>query len=282
MNKQTSSYWILYIASLLLALNAVVVKIAARTFSGPFISSVRFLLGIVFVSASLLVFKQGFRIHNKKSWMWRGIWGAASMIAYYLAIQLTSSGRATLLLNTYPLFVAILGFLLFKEKIMKYTIVSLIFCTAGVLFVLHDGSDYNIWGDLIALGGGIAAGFAVQFVKKSRETDNSLIIYLSPCLFGLSILPLTFREFGRIDLHGFFLLFSVALLSFLAQSLSAYGYKAISASKGSVIFFVQTALAIVFSIFIDEKLSSRFLVGLGLIVVGLIINNFKNIKSACK
>lgn len=279
MNKKNSSYWILCVASLLLALNAVVVKIAAGTFSGPFISSFRFLLGIGFVSASLLVFKQGFRIHNKRSWIMRGIWGAASMIAYYQAIQLTSSGRATLLLNTYPLFVAILGFLIFKEKIMKYTIISLLFCTAGVLFVLHDGSDYNIWGDLIALGGSIAAGFAVQFVKKSRETDNSFIIYLSPCLFGLSILPLTFREFVRIDFHGFFLLLAVALLSFLAQSLSAYGYKAISASKGSVVFFLQTALAIVFSIFIDEKLSARFFVGLGLIVVGLAIHNYKTIKS---
>lgn len=279
MNKKTHSYLMLYVASVLMALNAVVVKLASKAFSGPFISSMRFLLGILFVSASLLLFKKGFRVVNKKSWMLRGIWGAASMIAYYLAIQLTSSGRATLLMNMYPLFVAILGFLLFNEKISKNTIISLFFCTAGVLFVLHDGSDYSIFGDLIALAGGLAAGFAVQFVKRSRETDNSLILYLSPCLFGLTTLPFTFREFGHINLHGFAFLFAVALLSFLAQFLMAYGYKEISASKGSIVFYLQTALAIAFSIFIDEKLTVRFFTGLGLILFGLAINNYRTIKN---
>jgi drug/metabolite transporter (DMT)-like permease len=280
MNKRNISYWMLYAASVLFALNSVIVKIAAKMFSGLFISSVRFLLGIVFISASLVLLKKGFRIRNKKAWMWRGISGATAMIAYYLAIQLTSSGRATLLVNTYPLFVAILGFLVFKEKISRRVIVSLAFCTAGILFVLKDGSHYNIYGDLIALGSGIASGFAVHFIKISRETDNSAIIYLSPCLFGLTMLPLTYSEFGNISTRGFALLFLVGLLTFLAQCFMAYGYKQISASRGSIVFYLETALAIVFSIFIDEKFSRRFLVGLALIILGLIVNNYKGAEDS--
>jgi drug/metabolite transporter (DMT)-like permease len=207
MNKKKSSYLMLYAASGLFALASVIVKIASRMYSGLFISSVRFLFGIVFISASLLLLKKGFRIHNKKAWILRGISGAAAMIAYYLAINRTSSGRATLLVNTYPLFVAILGYLIFKEKISRNTIGSLILCTAGVWLVLNYGSHYNIYGDLIALGSGIASGFAVQFIKKARETDNSLIIYLSPCLFGLAMLPLTYREFRSVNPQGFLLLF---------------------------------------------------------------------------
>jgi drug/metabolite transporter (DMT)-like permease len=270
----------LYAASVLFALTSVFVKIAARTYSGLFISSVRFLLGIVFVSASLRFMKKGFRVHNKKAWIMRGISGATAMIAYYLAIHLTSSGRATLLVNTYPLFVAIIGSIIFKEKISRNTIISLIFCTAGVLFVLKDGSHYNIYGDLIALGSGIASGFAVHFVKKCRETDNSIVIYLSPCLFGLAMLPLTYGEFRNISPRGFVLLLCIGLLTFLAQFFMAYGYKEISASKGSVIFYLETALAILFSLFINEKISQKFLVGLGLIIFGLIINNYKDIKDS--
>jgi drug/metabolite transporter (DMT)-like permease len=273
MNKKKSSYLMLYMASALFALTSVIVKMASRMYSGLFISSVRFLFGIVFISASLLLLKKGFRIHNKKAWIGRGISGAGAMIAYYLAIHRASSGRATLLANTYPLFVAIIGYMIFKEKIVRNTIGSLIFCTAGVLLVLNDGSHYNIFGDLIALGSGIASGFAVHFIKKGRETDNSFIIYLSPCLFGLAMLPLTYREFGSVNPKGFLLLFLIGLLSFLAQFLMAYGYKEISASKGSVVFYLETALAIVFSIFIGERLSVRFLAGLGLILLGLLINN---------
>jgi drug/metabolite transporter (DMT)-like permease len=270
----------LYAASVLFALNAVVVKIASRMYSGLFISSIRFLFGIVFISASLLLLKQGFRIHNKKAWILRGVSGATAMVSYYFAIQLTSSGRATLLVNTYPLFVAILGFLIFKEKISRNSIVSLAFCTAGVLFVLNDGSNYNIYGDLIALGSGIASGFAVHFIKIGRKTDNSLVIYLAPCLFGLAMLPRTYGEFGNIHPRGFVLLFLIGLLSFLAQFFMAYGYKEISASKGSIVFYLETALAIVFSIFINEKLSARFLTGLGLILLGLIINNYRGTEDS--
>jgi drug/metabolite transporter (DMT)-like permease len=280
MNKTNGSYLMLYAASVLFALNAVIVKIAAKTFSGLFISSIRFLFGILFISASLLLLKKSFRIHNKKSWILRGVSGAIAMISYYLAIQLTSSGRATLLVNTYPLFVAILGFLLFKEKISGHSIVSLVFCMAGVLCVLNDGSHYNIYGDLIALGSGIASGFAVHFIKISRETDSSLVIYLSPCLFGLAMLPLKHGELGKINAHGFILLFSIGLLTFLAQVLMAYGYKEISASKGSIVFYLETALAILFSLLIGERLSSRFLAGLGLILIGLFINNYKGVEDS--
>jgi drug/metabolite transporter (DMT)-like permease len=272
----------LYAASALFALNSVIVKIASRMYSGLFISSVRFLLGIVFISVSLLLWKKGFRIHNKKAWLLRGIAGAAAMISYYLAIHLTSSGRATLLVNTYPLFVAILGFLIFKEKISRNTIVSLVVCTTGVLLILNDGSNYNIYGDMIALGSGIASGFAIHFIKQSRETDNSIVIYLSPCLFGLAVLPLAYREFGIINPRGFALLFLIGLLSFLGQFFMAYGYKEILASKGSIIFYLETALAIAFSIFIDERLSARFFAGLGFIILGLILNNYRETKDATK
>jgi drug/metabolite transporter (DMT)-like permease len=280
MNKKKLSYGMLYVSSVLFALNAVFVKIAARTYSGLFISSIRFLLGIAFVSASLLILKKGFRIHNKKVWIGRGISGAVSMILYYLAIHQTSSGRATLLVNTYPLFVAILGWLIFKEKLSYTIILSLFFCTAGVLFVLNDGSHYNRIGDLTALGAGISAGFAVHFIKKSRETDNSIVIYLSPCIFGLAVLPLTYSEFGKIDRDGAALLLVIGLLTFLGQFLMAYGYKEVSASKGSIVFFMETALAIVFSMFIAERLSARFLAGLGLIILGLAINNYKSAKDS--
>jgi len=280
MNKKTLSYGMLYLASVLLALAAVIVKIAARTFSGLFIATFRFLIGIVLISAALLWLKKGFHVYNKKAWILRGIWGSISMVAYYRAIQLTSSGRATLLVNTYPLFVAILGFLIFKEKITRGTILGLAFCTAGILFVLNDGSHYDVFGDLIALGSGLAAGFAVHYVKICRETDNSIVIYLSPCLLGLVLLPATYREFRNIRLEGFVLLFLIGLLTFLAQSLMAYGYKEISASRGSVVFFLQTALAIVFSIFVDERLSVRFFAGLGLIIIGLALNNYRALQDS--
>ena len=267
----------LYISSILFALNSVIVKIAAKNYSGMFISSIRFIIGIILTAAAVIYLKKGFRVNNKKAWILRGISGAVSMICYYIAINITSSGRATLLVNTYPLFVAVLGFLLFKEKISKSIIISLIFCTTGVFFVLYDGSNYNITGDLFALAGGIAAGFAVQYIKQGRERDNSFIIYLSPCIFGLVIFPFTFNEFSNLTVNGSVILFLIGLITFLAQLFMAYGYKEIQASKGSIIFYLETILAILFSLFIDERLSIKFFIGLAFVILGLIINNYEKV-----
>ncbi len=283
MNKKYLSYSMLYLSAVLFAVNSVIVKIAAENFSGLFISTIRFVFGIVFTVSAIFFTKEKFKIINKKYWLLRGIAGAIAMICFYVAIHLTSSGRTTLLEKIYPIFVTILGFLLYKEKITKNIVISLICCTVGVFFVLYDGSDYNIIGDLIALCSGIAASFAILFLKKGRETDSSLIIYLSPCLFGMVTLPFTFNEFANITLNGFVLLFFIGLLTFLAQVMMTYGYKEIPASKGSIIFYLETILTILLSLLIiDEILTVRFFIGFALVIIGLIINNYSRILSINK
>lgn len=274
MNKQFLSYAMLYLSAILFAVNSVIVKIAAQTYSGLFISSIRFLFGILFTIIAIRLSGQELRVINKKYWILRGIFGAVAMILFYVAIHLTSSGRTALLEKVYPIFVTIFAYLLYREKITKNIIISLALCTGGVFFILYDGSRYNIIGDLIAICGGIASSFAVIFIKKARETDSSLMIYLSPCLFGTIAIPFTFGEFTGITVNGFILLFLIGLLTFVAQVMMTYGYKEVPASKGSIIFYLETILTIFLSLLIvDEVITSRFIIGCMLVILGLVVNN---------
>ena len=264
----------LYLSAVLFAVNSVIVKIAAQTYSGLFISSIRFLFGIFLTIIAIRLSGQKFRIINKKYWILRGIAGAIAMICFYVAIHLTSSGRTALLEKIYPIFVTIFSYLLYREKITKNIIFSLILCTIGVFFILYDGSEYYLIGDLIALCAGIAASFAIIFIKKARETDSSLMIYLSPCIFGMITLPFTFGEFTEITPNGFIFLFLIGILTFVAQVMMAYGYKEVPASKGSIIFYLETILTIFLSLMIvDEIITTRFIIGCTLVILGLLINN---------
>ena len=200
------------------------------------------------------------------------------MICFYVAINLTSSGRTALLEKVYPIFVTIFSYLFYREKITKNIVFSLIVCISGVFFILYDGSDYSIVGDLIALLGGLAASFAIIFIKKARETDSSLIIYLSPCIFGMLTMPCTFNEFGNITVNGFILLFIISALTFVAQVMMTYGYKEVPASKGSIIFYLETIITIFLSlIIVDEVITVRFIIGSILVILGLIVNNSPNL-----
>ncbi len=274
MRKIFLSYAMLYMSACLFALNSVIVKIASESYSGIFISSIRFLFGILFTISAIIISGEGFRINNKKYWVLRGVAGAVAMISFYVAINITSSGRTAMIEKIYPIFVTILGFLFFREKVTKGIIASLVLCTAGLFFIMYDGSKYNIAGDLIAILSGIAASFAIIFIKKARETDNSLIIYLSPCIFGIVTIPFSFNEFSLITTNGFFLLLLIGFLTFAAQVMMAYGYKEVPAAKGSIIYYLETVLTILLSIVIvNEVITVRFIIGCILVMLGLIINN---------
>lgn len=264
----------LYVSAVLFAVNSVIVKMAAQYFSGLFISSIRFLIGILLTVFTIYITGQKFRIINKKYWILRGIAGAIAMICFYVGIHLTSSGRTALLEKVYPVFVTIFSLVIYKEKFSKNIIYSLILCTAGVFFILYDGSEYSFIGNLIGLCAGISASFAVIFIKKSRETDSSLIVYLSPCVFGMLTMPFTYGEFTNITTNGFMLLLIIGILTFVAQVMMAYGYKEVPASKGSIIFYLETIITIFLSLMIvDEIITARFIIGCSLVIMGLVINN---------
>ena len=159
-------------SNIFFALTAIFVKIIPDTFSGVYISFFRFASGIIFVVFSILITKSGFRITDKKTFILRGATGAFAMTLYFFAIKYTSSGRATLLTNTFPVFVALFGVLFFKEKIYLRNILSIIICVAGVFFVFYDGSHYPFIGDLLGIISAVFAGMALHFLKKMRNDNN--------------------------------------------------------------------------------------------------------------
>ena len=108
------------------------------------------------------------------------------------------------------------------------------------------------------------------------------MLYLSPCLLGLVLfafvpaaaeLPGAGGSGGPV---GLLLLFGVGGGAFLAQALMAKGYASIPAGKGSVVFYLETALTVLLGvIFVGERFNLRFAAGLALILGGLALNHVR-------
>ena len=96
-------------------------------------------LGILII----LIWKKEIIFKDKINLLFRGIWGAVSMICLYIAIKMTNSGRAILLNNTGPIFAGVFGFLFFKEKINIKIVLSLLLCIIGAILIFYDGSKSN-------------------------------------------------------------------------------------------------------------------------------------------
>lgn len=265
----------LFAAGTVFAVTALFVKFASAYFPGLFVSASRFLIGAVLCAIAIAIRRPRFDSSMLKLILIRGIVGSLSMIATYVAISLTGPGRATLLSNTYPVFVGIFGALLFGEKPTRTIVLSLILCTAGAVLVIQDHSGSSLAGDLSALAGSVLAGLAVNFVRRASLAGvDPFVLYLSPCLFGLGLFaaaPLPSAD--RFSLEGIGALVIVGAGAFFAQALMARGYRTVAANKGSIVFYWETALTVLLGMmFAGERINARFVAGLVLIAAGLLVN----------
>jgi len=264
----------LYAAAFVFAFTNLFVKLAGGGFSGLFVSGSRFAIGVALATLAVLARKRRFDRAILPDLLLRGLFGAFSMVASYVAITLTSPGRAVLLANTYPVFVTIFGVIFFGEKPGKRVWGSLALCVAGAVLVVRDGSGADIAGDIIAIVSSLFAGIAVNYVRRaSTRGVDPFLLYLSPAIFGLPVLffaPLPTAFPGFLPL---LFLLGVGVGAFGAQALMAWGYRSVSASKGSVTFFLETGLTVLLgALFVGETLSLRFALGLALIFAGLWYN----------
>ena len=273
MKKETLGEFSLVLSCVFFACMAIFVKMAAGSFSGVFISAFRFVIGLLLGGLLLAFSRTPLKIARKKILAIRGALGMVAMLTYFIAIQMTGSGRATLLLNTFPIFVALFGALFFHQPINHSKILSIVFCMSGVIFVFYDGSKYSLLGNCIALSAGIVRGLVVHFIKKSAEANHPLVVYLVVCLYGLLLLPFSAHEASNINVTNFSLLLVVAVLSLVAQFLMTYGYRHVDALKGSLISYLTIPLTVLLGFLMGEELHARFFLGLALIAIGLVVNS---------
>jgi drug/metabolite transporter (DMT)-like permease len=276
-------YAALYSSAIVFALTSLTVKLASRHYTGLFISASRFAIGTLLCVAVLALGYRSLKPAHPLFVALRGAFGAVSMAMSYGAIALTGPGRASVLCNTYPLFVALFGALFFGERLRPRVLMSVALCTFGAVLVMRDGSGASAAGDLLALGSALFAGFAINFLRKAAGDDNPFMLYLSPCLFGLPLIflagPRGGAELAGGGAAGLALLLGAGFLAFLAQALMALGYRSVQAGKGSVVFYLETALTVLLgALFAAETFNPRCIAGLALILGGLALSHMRSLR----
>jgi len=113
-------------------------------------------------------------------------------------------------------------------------------------------------------------------VRRGTKTENPFMLYLSPCLLGLPLFAVApgAHAAGTAWAVPLLLLLGVGVGAFLAQAFMAIGYRSVPAGKGSVVFYLETALTVLLgALFAGESFNLRFGLGLALILGGLALNH---------
>lgn len=271
----TKGILFLLAAELCFALSTVLTKrvVAVSTVPAVEITFFRFLLGFVVAGAHMLRSRASFRPNNWVTVGLRGVLNSVAVILFFYALQFTTVSKANMLNMTYPVFVFLVSPFINRKRERSSPLCWLFLglTMAGIWLVMNPAFDRVNAGDLLGLGSGIVAGFAIPTLKEAREYDdtNVILFYLmatGSVLNGSLVFPMFVVPEGLVGL----LVAAAALLGVVGQVFLTEGYLFISATSGSIVSSSRILFAVSMgATLFGDPLSARIVLGGALILVSL-------------
>ncbi|SHK90156.1 EamA domain-containing membrane protein RarD [Reichenbachiella agariperforans] len=242
----------------------------------PAVEVIMFRSVISLVLSGFFLYRQkvSFWGNNKKVLIMRGASGAVALVMFFSLVQQIPLAAAASMQYLSPVFAAILGVFIVKEKVSWKQYLYFAISFAGVLVI--QGVDSRISGLHLAMGLGASffAGLAYNFVRKLKTTEHPLVIIL---YFPLVTLPMAivasyFVWEMPVGSDWFYLLL-VGVFTQIAQYYLTRSYQLEEISKVSIINYTGLLYSIAFGFLLfGETYSWMSYIGMLLIVIGVVLN----------
>ena len=135
-------------------------------------------------------------------------------------MDITSVSNATIIVNSAPIFVAILSFIFFKERLTKGFLLSFLVTYIGIVGLIYFSNNYvngKLLGDILCLIAAFFYGvYLLVIARLGKENSLNIIFYTTffCCLF--SIIPMMI-EGGNLVPSSSFEWLNLILMAFLCQ-----------------------------------------------------------------
>lgn len=269
----------------LLAFNQVVIKVTGQGFNPVFQAGLRSAFGLVVLLIWMRVFSIPLTM-PRRAVFWgvvSGLLFAYEFVLLFVALDLTSVSRASILFYTMPVWLGIAAhFLLPGERLTRVRVIGMALAVAGIILALSDqrGSETNLIGDFCALAatfGWAAINLLVRVTPLSEVPPQNQLLYqlVVSAIVMLAISPL----FGDVIrdpnwLHVYGLLFQsifVVSLGYMTWFWLLMRYKASGVAAFS---FLSPVLAVFLGwALLGEALNLQVWAALGLVAIGIYLIN---------
>jgi drug/metabolite transporter (DMT)-like permease len=230
------------LSSVLFSLMSLGIRLAAGADS--FLTSfVRFAVGAAAVASLALAGKVRLSFVNVPWHLLRGVTGSVAVYTSFLAIEKLGIARGSILSYTFPLFAAIGGAILLKERVRPLGWAALAAAVGGMVLMRWgelrgDGpaaASTALWYGLV-LGGAVLAGFAIVAVRRLTATDSAPSIFMSQSLVGFwAVLVPAMSRPAASSLLLALLLLGIGLVAAAAQLLMTWSYGRVEVATGSLL-----------------------------------------------
>lgn len=207
----------------------------AEGINPPSVLFYRYGLSVIILAVLLLLQKQSFRVTMKELGIsaMLGVIFAISSLSLFISFKYMDAGVASTILFVYPIMVAIIMAVFFKEKINVVTVLSILLALAGI-GLLYQGE-----------GGGVLSTVGVLLVLLSSLTYAVYIVVVNRSSINLSPVKLTFfvMLFGTATIVVYSLLSESGRLQLLTTP-AMWGWATMLAVLPTVISLVLMVIAV--------------------------------------
>lgn len=240
----------------------------------------RYLFAIPLLGIMIKARGRTFKIQRKETFplIIMGLLVALSSQTLFLSYNYMAAGIASTLLFIYPIMVALIMAMVFKEKLALQTIVCMLLALGGIglLYKSEDGSTLSLIGTLLVFASSLSyAIYIVGINQTSLKNVATLKVTFYVLLFGLSLFVARLLYSGVLNtpdewyLWGNLLALAVfpTAISFLCTT-GAIQY--IGSTPTAILGALEPVTAIFFGIAVfGESLTVRESIGLVMIIVAV-------------
>ena len=217
-----------------------------------------------------------------------GIFFSLSSLTLFVAFQYIEAGISCTILFIYPVIVAILMAVFFKERITK-TVVAAIFLTTSGIILLYKGKpgmDLNIHGIIIVLTSALLYALYIIGVKNIKAVkhikSDKLCFYVM--LFGLLVYVFNLKFCTQLQIldRPFLWLCTFALAIFptiISIETINIAIKLIGSTTTAILGALEPLTAIFFGVLLfGEHLTPRICLGIFMILFGVFLIVTRRLK----
>ena len=273
--------------SLNLGFNQVVIKVANAGFQPVFMAGLRSLGALALLG--LWMWARGITLRlpaeGRGGGIVAGLLFAVEFICLFLALDLTSVARTSILFYSMPVWLALAAHVLIPgERLTGARLIGLGFAMGGVVLALadRDAAQGNFLGDLFALGAALCwAGIAlcVRVTPLSRIPAEQQLFW--QLLISAPVLLVLAPAFGPLlrdlqAIHVIGLIYQIVFIASFGFLFWFFLMKIYPASGVASFSFLSPVFAVVLGwLILGEEITASIWLALGLVAVGLVLINRK-------
>ena len=144
----------------------------------------RFFGGLIILVAVLGRGGNLFRSPNLRLLLLRGCTGSIAFIFFIFSVRRLPVSTALMLLYAYPAFAALFSSWLYHEKVSRPAWLCMAAVLAGVALLVDPAGGVDLFGTVAGILSAVFAGLTIAIIRRLKQTNGSVIIYLYFCVVG--------------------------------------------------------------------------------------------------